>query len=163
MEVPKSVTQAYALDEKNGDTLWADTITKEIKDISPAFRKLDSGDIFPIGCQRVNFHMIFDFKMDDFRRKARLVAGGHMTEPPSTITYTSVVYREKFSISFTLATLNGFPVKVSDIKNAYITAPATEKIWTVLGPKFDEYFGRKAIEARALYGLKSAGAAFFNY
>ena len=48
MEVPKSITQAYAMDEKNGDTLWADTITKEMKDMSPAFRRLDSGEIVTI-------------------------------------------------------------------------------------------------------------------
>ena len=58
-----------------------------------AFKKLESGDILPIGYQRVNFHMIFDFKMEYSRRKARLVAGGHMTEPLATITYESLLLR----------------------------------------------------------------------
>jgi len=35
--------------------------------------------------------MIFDIKQDDFRRKARLVAGGHTTEAPATVTYASAV------------------------------------------------------------------------
>ena len=41
----------------------------------------------------MNFHMIFDVKMEDLCRKTRLVEGGHGTYPPSTITYVSVVYR----------------------------------------------------------------------
>ena len=33
-------------------------------------------------------------------------------------------------------------------------------MWTVLGPEFGQDAGKKAIIVRALYGLKSAGAAF---
>ena len=84
--MPKSVAQAYVLDEKNVNTFWADAITKEMKYASPALIKLDNGKIVPIGYQRVNFHMIFDIKMEDFWRKARLVAGGHVADPPDNIT-----------------------------------------------------------------------------
>ena len=35
IEVPKSVTQSYDLDEKNGSTLWGDSIYKEMKYVSP--------------------------------------------------------------------------------------------------------------------------------
>ena len=78
IEVPKYVAQTYVLDKKNVNTLWSDAISKEMKDVSPAFRKLYNGDIVPIGYQRVNCHMIFDVKMEYFRRKARLVARGHV-------------------------------------------------------------------------------------
>ncbi len=44
--------------------------------------------------------------------------------------------------------------------NAYITAPVKEKVWTVLGPEFGHDAGKSAIIVHALYGLKSAGAAF---
>ena len=77
--------------------------------------------------------MIFDFKMEYFRHKARLVAGGHVMETPSTIMYMRVVLRETVIIALTLAYLNDLPVKVVDIQNACITAPSTEKICTVLG------------------------------
>ena len=50
--------------------------------------------------------MIFYVKMEDYRRKARLVAGGHVTEPPDTITYASVVLRDKLRIALTLNALN---------------------------------------------------------
>ena len=39
IEVPKSVAQAYALDKKNINTLLEDSISKEMKDVSPALKK----------------------------------------------------------------------------------------------------------------------------
>ena len=50
-----------------------------------------------------------------------------------------------------------------DIENAYITAPCTEKIWTILGPEFGSDAGKSAIVVHALYGLKNAGASFRNH
>ena len=104
--------------------------------------------------------MIFDIKMEDFRRKARFVAGGHMTKAPAAMTYASVVSRETVRIALMLAALNDLEVKCGDVLNAYITAQVTEKIWTTLGPEFGSDEGKTAIIVRALYGLKSSGAAF---
>jgi hypothetical protein len=78
--------------------------------------------------------MIFDVKMEVFRRKARLVTGGHKTEAPATITDANVVSRETVRIALLMAALNNLEVKVGDVLNAYITAPITKKVWTVLGP-----------------------------
>ena len=62
-----------------------------------------------------------------------------------------------------MASLNALQVMSSDIENAYLTAPAAEKIWTILGPEFGEDAGKRVIIVRSLYGLKSAGAAFRNH
>jgi hypothetical protein len=97
--------------------------------------------------------MIFDVKMEDFRQKARLVAGGHLTEAPATITYASVVSRETMRLTMTIASLNDLKVKVGDVLNAYITAPVKEKVWTVLRPEFGHDTGKSAIIVHALYGL----------
>jgi len=59
-----------------------------------------------------------------------------------------------------MAALNDLEVKVGDVLNAYITAPITKKVWTELGAEFGSDTGKSAIIVRALYGLKSAGAAF---
>jgi len=104
--------------------------------------------------------MVFDVKMETFQRKARLVAGGHQTEAPATITYSSVVSRETVRIALTVAALNDLEAKVGDVENAYITAPVAEKVWTVCGPEFGQDAGKRAVIVRALYGLKTAGAAF---
>jgi hypothetical protein len=77
------------------------------------------------------------------------------------MTYASVVSRETVRIALTIAALNSLDVKTGDVMNAYITAPVTEKVWTILGPEFgDTECGLHAVIVRALYGLKSAGAAF---
>jgi hypothetical protein len=104
--------------------------------------------------------MIFDMKMEDFRQKARLVADGHQTKAPSTITYASVVSRETVCLALTIASLNDLEFKVGDVLNAYITALVKEKVWTVLGPEFRHDVGKSATIVHALYGLNSAGAAF---
>ncbi len=149
--------------KRNGNTLWADAIKKEMANVRTAFRIAEDGEQIPIGYQQIRCHMVFDIKQEDFRRKARLVAGGNTTEPPATITYASVVSRESVRIALVLAALNDVEVKTADIENAYITAPCSEKIWTVLGPEFGPDAGKKAFVVRALYGLKSAGASFCNH
>jgi hypothetical protein len=57
-----------------------------------------------VGFQEINCHMIFDIKMD-ITRKARFVAGGHRTEPPASITYSSVVSRDSVQLAFLTAAL----------------------------------------------------------
>jgi hypothetical protein len=88
------------------------------------------------------------------------VAGGHLTQAPATITYASVVSRETVHLALTFASLNDLKVKVGDVLNAYITTPVKEKVWTILGPDFGHDSGKSAVIVRALYRLKSAGAAF---
>ena len=101
--------------------------------------------------------------MGDFKQKARLVEEGLMTNAPATITYASVVLRKTVQIVLMIANLNDLEVKLVDISNAYIQATVREKVWTTLGHEFGEDIGKTAVIVRALYGLKSAGAAFWNH
>ncbi len=64
IKVPKTVKEALALDRKNGNTLWADAIGKEMKEVR--FNILPDGRSAPIGYQKIPCHMIFDVKMEDF-------------------------------------------------------------------------------------------------
>ena len=107
--------------------------------------------------------MIFDIKLDGFRHKARLVAGGHMVEMPPIMTYASVVSWDMVRIALTITALNDLQVKASDVQNAFLTAPCEEKIWTTLGPEFGVDAGKSAILTCALYELKSTGASFGNH
>jgi hypothetical protein len=134
-----------------------------MKNFRIAFQTLNDYEAIPPTYQEIRCHTIFDVKMEDFRRKARFVAGGHTTDTPHAMTYASVVSRESVRIDLTLAALNDLDFKMADIENAYLTAPITEKIWTVLGPDVGYDTGKRALIARALYGLKSAGAAFGNH
>ena len=105
--------------------------------------------------------MIFDVKMgENFRRKARMVAGGHMTTTPASLTYSSVVSRDSVRIAFLIAALNDLKVMACDIQNAYLTAKCREKVWCRAGPEFGADEGKNMLITRALYSLKSSGAAF---
>ena len=60
-----------------------------------------------IGHQEIGLHMIFDIKLsENFRRKARMVAGGHTTKTPSFVTYISVVSQYLVRIMLMIAALN---------------------------------------------------------
>jgi hypothetical protein len=65
-------------------------------------------------------------------------------------------------ISLTLSALNYLEVKMGYIENAYLTAPVTEKVWTVLGPEFGDDAGKRELIVTSLYGLKYAVIAFRN-
>lgn len=162
IKIPKTVEEAKRFDQENGNTLWWDSIVKEMKNVRIAFEiwEGEESDI-PPGYQKIKCHMIFDVKMgENFRRKARMVAGGHTTVAPAALTYSSVVSRDSVRIALTIAALNELKILSCDIQNAYLTAKCREKIYTVAGPEFGSESGQIMIIVRALYGLKSSGAAF---
>ena len=162
IRIPKSVEEAKKIDEQNGDTLWWDAICKEMRNVRPAFEVLEGmEDDIPKDYQFMRCHMIFDVKFgENFRHKARLVAGGHMTDTPNTLTYSSVVSRDSIHIALTIAALNELSVMACDIQYAYLNAECREKIWTHAGPEFGSESGSIMIVKKALYGLKGSGAAF---
>ena len=115
IEVPKSWDDCVRLDKENDNTLWQDAVRKEMKNVRIAFRIMNGDEVIPPTFQEIRCHMIFDVKMEDFRRKARFVAGGHTTDTPHAMTYASVVSRESVRIALTLAALNDLEVKMADI------------------------------------------------
>ena len=76
------------------------------------------------------------------------------------MTYSSVVSRDSVRIALTIAALNELKVLSCDIQNSFLTAKTREKIWTRAGPEFGSDEGKIMIVVRALYGLRSSGAAF---
>ena len=98
--------------------------------------KMRDGKVKP-GYTYCGTHMIFDIKMDGkFTRKARLVADGHTTNVPSSITYSSVVFRESVRLALMIASLNDLNIAACDIGNAYLNAECREKLWTMAGSEF---------------------------
>lgn len=83
-----------------------------------------------------------------------------MTKAPQSLTYSSVVSRESVKIAFLVAALNDLDVMACNIGNAYLNAKCREKIWFVAGPECGELRGLPCKLVRALYGLKSSGAAW---
>ena len=105
--------------------------------------------------------MIFYIKLgENFQRKARILYGGHTTRIHSSVTYSSMVLHDLVRIMLIVAALNGLDLQAAGIKNAYLTDPCHEKIWTRAGPEFVIDKGKVYIVVRALYGFKSSGAVF---
>ena len=170
IRLPHSVEEALQLDRESGTDYWTKAIAKENAKVRVAWKAMDN--LTPeqvrqgkakemIGYQEIKCHMIFTVKMD-FTRKARFVAGGHMTETPSSVTYSSVISRDSIRLIFMIAALNDLDIWACDISNAYLYAPCREKIWFVGGKDTGEDQGKVLIVTRALYGLKSSGASWRN-
>ena len=87
------------------------------------FRILEPRATAPSDYKMIPMWIIFDVKMGTFRRKVRLVAGSHMTEPPASDTYSSVASKEIVRQAFLLSELNGIDLVTIDITNAYVNAP----------------------------------------
>ncbi len=114
-----------------------------------------------VGFQEITCHIIFHVKMD-LTRKTIFVASGCLTEPPASITYARVVSLDSVRLVFLLAALNDLDIVACDVGNAYLNArPCREKIGFVARPEFGSRQGTLINIVRALYGLKSSGAAFF--
>ena len=134
-----------------------------MRNVRVAFCLMNSGKSAPVGYQFIQCHGIWDFKLDPFKQKFILVDGGHMIEALVSITYLSLVSRDGVRVALTIAFLLDLEVKADDIMNSYLTAPNSDKTWTVMGPEFVEDAGKKALIVRALYGKKSSGASFRNH
>ena len=91
-----------------------------MKNIRPVFESYENNkEDLPPGHQKIKCHMIFDIKLgENFRRKARLVVGGHTKTASSSIKFLSVVSRESVRIALTIAELNSLDILACDIHNA---------------------------------------------
>ena len=114
------------IDKQLGTGFWTKVVAKDMKNSRISFENLDGvtpdemrkGKIKP-GYDHVNVYMIFDINMvGKFTRKVILVADGHITAPPSSITNSSFASRESGSIAFLLASLNDLDIFACDIGNA---------------------------------------------
>jgi Reverse transcriptase (RNA-dependent DNA polymerase) len=161
IEVPKTIKRALEIDKETGTDFWFQAICTEMKNNASAFDILElveNGGIVPPGYTKITCHMIFDIKMD-FTRKARFVAGGHLTDPPKESVYSSVVSRESVRLFFLIAALNDLNILACDIQNAYLNAGTKERNWFVAGLEFGpQHVGKPVLIVKALYGLRSSGA-----
>jgi Reverse transcriptase (RNA-dependent DNA polymerase) len=164
VRLPKTVPEAFEFDQQDGNDLWLKAIEKEMLNVRPAFSVFVNGTLEEVlarralvGYTRINCHMVFGIKMETLVRKARLVAGGHMTGEPETSSYSSVVTRESVRIGFLLAAVDGVRMLSCDIGNTYLNADTNEKVYTIAGPEFGGEQGQVMIIKKALYGLKTSG------
>ena len=156
--VPRNYDQALELDISNGNTKWQDAIDTELFQIDDYDTFIDKGEGYRPGIdyKKIKVHLIFAVKHDG-RHKARLVAGGHLTETPIDSVYSSVVSLRGIRMLTFLAELNNMELWATDIGNAYLESYTKEKVFIVAGPEFGDREGHTLIISKALYGLRSSG------
>ena len=86
----------------------------------------------PAGYKHITCHMLFDIKTD-LTCKAQLIGGGHLTDPPKELTFSSVVTQYIVRITFTIYALNELDVLAVDVQNAYLNTPMKEHCYTTAG------------------------------
>jgi Reverse transcriptase (RNA-dependent DNA polymerase) len=120
-------------DKVNGNTKWQDAELVELTAIIEYNTFLDKGTAAPAppGHKKINVFYVYAMKHDG-RHKARLVAGGHLTETPIDSVYSSVATLRGVQIIVFLAELNGLSLWSTDIGNAYVESNTLEKIFTLL-------------------------------
>ena len=156
--VPRSVAHALFIDKLNRNHEWRDAILTELKQINAykTFRLLETGEILS-DFKCIPYHFVFDIKFD-LRKKARLVAGGHRTDPPKEDLYSGVVDLMTIRLCFVIAHMNGLLCCAGDIGNAFLYGKTREKVYIIAGQEFGELTGTPMIIDRGLYGLKTSSA-----
>ena len=162
--IPRNVKHALELDSEAGVTFWADAIRKEIASLlaldcfsfhAPDYKP--SSDY-----QWTKLTIIFEVKQDG-RRKARLVAGGHLIDPKGISSRSTVVKGISVRLLDLIAHRDNLPILCGDIGNAFITADCLENIYSRAGPEFEDREGAIMIFKKALYGLRSSSRAFWAH
>ena len=156
--VPRNHEQAMELDKRNGNTRWRDAELLELQQIDEyeTFINKGRGYVPGPGYKKIRVHFVFTVKHDG-RHKARLVAGGHLTDTPIDSVYSSVVSLRGIRLLTFIAELNDCQVWATDIGNAYLESFTKEKVYIIGGAEFGDREGCTLIISRALYGLKSSG------
>jgi len=165
IEVPRSVKHALMLDQQNGNNEWQNAINKEMKQIQEyqTFRVLENNEFLDDTYKLIPYHIVFDVKFD-LRRKARLVAGGHKTNPPKEDVYSGVVSMDSVRLGFLIAAMNNMTVVAADIGNAFLYGITKEKVYVRAGPEFGpDVQGKRLLVVKSLYGLRTSAARFHEH
>jgi hypothetical protein len=158
IQVPRNHEEATRIDLANGNTLWQDAERLELAQLDEyeAFKDLGKDVKAPEDFKKIRCHFVYACKHDG-RRKARLVAGGHLTETPIDSVYSSVVTLRGIRTVTFLSELNGLELWGTNIGNAYLESVTKEKVYIIAGPEFGPRAGHTLIIYKAQYGLRSSG------
>ena len=82
------------IDKENGSNKWHVARDTEMNQLDEHETFIDKGTFekrkIPPGYKKITAHLVFDVKHDG-RHKARMVAGGHLTDAPIDSVYAGVV------------------------------------------------------------------------
>ena len=114
IKVPNNVREVLILDKENGYNLWAEAIQKQMTALNQASVFIYHPPSYKVNhqYQYVPLRIIFDVKQEDLRRKARMVAGGHVVNSTMHQSYSSVVHTRTVRLLQTIAMNEGLDMTV---------------------------------------------------
>ena len=163
VRIPQNASEARRLDKENENRLWVDSEDLKVAQLLEydTFLDLGIGGKPPPGFKRIPYKVIYTVK-HDLRRKTRIVAGGHRTEPCGDEAYSGVISLRCMRFALVYVELNGLKVMVGDVGNAYLESYTKEKVYIIAGPEFGELEGHTLVVQKALYGLRTSGERFHD-
>ena len=108
VQVPHHEHEARALEAKQGHTKWTTaekTEQEHLHDYS-AFQDCGKGAEAPVGYKKIRVCYVYDVK-HDLQHRARLIAGGHLTERDLTASYARVVSLRSMRLAILVGEMNG--------------------------------------------------------
>jgi hypothetical protein len=121
IEIPRDYQHALELDARNGNTLWQKCTALELAQLKVYHTFKNMGHGIPEGYKKIRIHLVYACKHDG-RRKACLVADGHLTDVPVDSVYSGVVSLWGLRmIMIFLAELNHLELWATDIGNACLS------------------------------------------
>ena len=123
IKLPHSIEKAIQINEVTGTDFWQRAINREMAKVKVAWKvheghtpeQVHNGEVPELqSFQEIGCHCIFDVKMD-FTHKCCFVAGGHMTEAPSTNMYSSIISHDSIRLAFLITALNGVDILSCDL------------------------------------------------
>lgn len=160
---PRIWLEALRLEEQDG-VYWTQAAKQECVDKLimkyDVFELGEKGAECPEGYQPIKLKTVYTNGPDN-KIKARCCAVGCGVDSGPLNRYFSVVDHSHARAVMTKALSDGAELRIVDVKSAYVTCRAQEKVWVKsLPPEFGEFAGRSATVKGNLYGLNTAGAVW---
>ena len=161
VEVPKNTKHAEEIDAQHGTSLWKEAYQKEIASLL----SLSCFDFHPPDSkpgpdyQFVKLTMVYEVKQNGCH-KERVVAGGHLVDPRSISTHSTIVKGVSVCLLDVIAHCDNLKVLCGDVGNTFVTAPCLEKVYSRAGPEFGDRHDSIVVLMKVLYGLWSSSRAF---
>ena len=99
----------------------------------------------------------------DLTSKTRYVTEENISNPPLSMTYSSVVSCDSVLLALLISAFNYLNILAGDIQNAYLNNPTKEKLFFYAGDEWKSDQGKVVVIVRDIYVLNSIALAWINH
>ena len=162
VEIPGTFEEAVSIDEKNGNSLWQNSIKKEMTNNSRInFKLLEKHGKPPVGYTEITCHLLFEINLD-MTRKAWYTEGVHIMDVTTHTTHPSFVSCDTVRIELIMNVLNRLDILAEYIHNSFLKSPTQEKILFYADEEWEDDKKIVVVDIHAIHGLKYSALQFRN-